>query len=601
MYTLSLEIINKCNLNCTYCYLGEKKNTYMSLETAQKAIDIAVHEANKQHDRTLMVYFIGGEPLMAFNLMKDVVDYAKKKCQETNLICKFSTTINGTLVTDEVIDFFVENTFEVKVSLDGPEYVQNLNRRDYAGTGSFEKIMKNLPLLRKYEQETGNQISVASVVTSNNYQYYAESFQFLLDLGIKKLESGIDYYCSWSDEQIQGLREQIEKVFGLYKAHIQKNQEVIFPVWEQQTEFVKEIEKNHEKINTVYLMVTRKCNMNCDFCAISANDKLRPEKEFKLEDIQNKVIPFFQKNKPHKMILTGGEPLIKDQIVEIAKALRNGLTCPITLQSNGLAITEELTEQLKGYIDEIDFSTMHMFGTPEKEQQLIKHIEMCQQAGIKVVLTFIYEKTNEMDLYRLIDIAAKYDIDVLFNIVSSVGRAKENSEILTDMEHLDMNLKIVKYILNQGYEDKKIGGAFYQRVQVRNSCGGYGKVMAIFPEGDIYMCQCMEQNQVRMGNILSDEPQKILQELENLLKKDEIKRLFCAEYKEICKECDYRYICGGHCLASEEPYDYRCIFLKAVLNYVLFYYDSKANRRKNLEIYIEYMEEVKRRWEEEPN
>ena len=80
-------------------------------------------------------------------------------------------------------------------------------------------------------------------------------------------------------------------------------QEKLFPVWEQQTEFVKEIEKNHEKINTVYLMVTRKCNMNCDFCAISANDKLRPEKEFKLEDIQNKVIPFFQKNKPHKMIL----------------------------------------------------------------------------------------------------------------------------------------------------------------------------------------------------------------------------------------------------------------------------------------------------------
>ena len=79
MYTLSLEIINKCNLNCTYCYLGEKKNTYMSLETAQKIIDIAVHEANKQHDRTLLVYFIVREPLMAFNLMKDVVDYAKEK------------------------------------------------------------------------------------------------------------------------------------------------------------------------------------------------------------------------------------------------------------------------------------------------------------------------------------------------------------------------------------------------------------------------------------------------------------------------------------------------------------------------------------------
>ena len=54
-------------------------------------------------------------------------------------------------------------------------------------------------------------------------------------------------------------------------------------------------------------------------------------------------------------------------------------------------------------------------------------------------------------------------------------------------------------------------------------------------------------------------------------------------------------------MASEEPYDYRCIFLKAVLNYVLFHYDSKENRKKNLEIYIEYMEEVKRKWEEEAN
>ena len=51
---------------------------------------------------------------MAFNLMKDVVDYAKKKCQETNLICKFSTTINGTLVTDEVIEKYSSSHFSFK-------------------------------------------------------------------------------------------------------------------------------------------------------------------------------------------------------------------------------------------------------------------------------------------------------------------------------------------------------------------------------------------------------------------------------------------------------------------------------------------------------
>lgn len=370
-------------------------------------------------------------------------------------------------------------------------------------------------------------------------------------------------------------------------------QDKLYPIWKQQTEFIKEIEENHEKINTVYLMVTRKCNMNCEFCAISANDKINIAQELKLEDVQNKVIPFFQQNKPHKMIITGGEPLIKEQIVEIAKALRKGLTCPITLQSNGLALTSTLSKELKNYIDEIDFSTMHMFRTPEKEKQLVEQIEMCQRDGIKVVLSFIYEKTNEEDLYKLIDLAAEYDVDVLFNIVSSVGRAKDNSEILTDLEHLDMNVKIVKYILKQGYENKKMSGGFYQRIQVRNSCGGYGKVMAIFPEGDIYMCQCMEKAQVRMGNILLDKPKKILETLEELLKKEEIKQLFCADYKEICKECDYRYICGGRCMASEGPYDYKCIFLKAVLNYVLFHYDFKKTRKENLENYVEYMEQIR--------
>ena len=78
--------------------------------------------------------------------------------------------------------------FEVKVSLDESVHIHDLNRRDYSGNSSFEKIMKNLPLLKKYERVTENYISVASVVTNNNYQYYIESFQFLLDLGNKKLE-----------------------------------------------------------------------------------------------------------------------------------------------------------------------------------------------------------------------------------------------------------------------------------------------------------------------------------------------------------------------------------------------------------------------------
>lgn len=234
MYTLSLEIINKCNLNCTYCYLGEKKNTYMSFETAKRAVDIAVHEAKKQYDRTLLVYFIGGEPLMAYNVIREVVEYTKLICARNSLKCQFSTTINGTLVTDEIIDFFIENRFDLKVSLDGPEKVQDLNRKDYAGNGSFKKIMEKFFLLKRYEEGSGKQISIASVITNNNYQFYAESFRYLLDLGIKKIESGIDQYCEWNMEQLSGLKSQIEAVVGIYKNFIiQTKQPIFWNLWEQ--------------------------------------------------------------------------------------------------------------------------------------------------------------------------------------------------------------------------------------------------------------------------------------------------------------------------------------------------------------------------------
>lgn len=222
MYTLSLEIINKCNLNCTYCYLGEKKNTYMSVESAKKAVDIAVHEAQKQYDKTLIVYFIGGEPLMAFETMKSIVDYANGIGEKNGLKVKFSTTINGTLITRENVELFIKNDFEIKVSIDGPQFVHDLNRHDYVGNGSYNRIMERLPYLREYEEKTGKTVAYAHVVTKNNYQFFEQSFRFLLDLKADKIESGIDYYCQGEPSEILELKEQIRRTFNLFKEEVKK-------------------------------------------------------------------------------------------------------------------------------------------------------------------------------------------------------------------------------------------------------------------------------------------------------------------------------------------------------------------------------------------
>ena len=237
MYILSLEIINKCNLNCSYCYLGEKKNTYMSLNAMKKAVDIAIHEARKQYDKTLLGYFIGGEPLMAIETMKNAVSYVKKRCQEMGLQYIFSTTSNGTLLSESVVSFFVKNKFDLKLSIDGPQYVHDLNRKDYAGNGSLISISDNFNYIKEYEKETGKKISYAQVVTKNNYKFWYQSFQFLLDIGAEKIESSIDHYCKWEDTAINELKERVKEVFYLYKNEIlNKNRSLFWNLFDQTLE-----------------------------------------------------------------------------------------------------------------------------------------------------------------------------------------------------------------------------------------------------------------------------------------------------------------------------------------------------------------------------
>ena len=103
---------------------------------------------------------------------------------------------------------------------------------------------------------------------------------------------------------------------------------VLYPIWKEQVAFQKEVESLHEKINTAYLLVTQQCNMNCSFCAIEASSDGHFDQEITIEDIERKIVPFFQECCPHKVIVTGGEPLIKDSICEIIEVLHEGVKCP---------------------------------------------------------------------------------------------------------------------------------------------------------------------------------------------------------------------------------------------------------------------------------
>lgn len=342
----------------------------------------------------------------------------------------------------------------------------------------------------------------------------------------------------------------------------QEVKEFLYPIWKKQASIQQKIIQRHEKFNTVYLMITRKCNMNCDFCAINANHGMNLDAEINIDDIKKKIIPFLNECSPHKFIMTGGEPFVKDNILQIIEEIHKGTSIPIIVQSNGIAVNTSVIEKLKGKVKEIDFSTKHMFGEMGKADELISNIEICQQSGIDVVLSFIYEKSNKKELYEVIDIAAKYNTGLLVNIVAPVGRAREKVEFLTDLDKIQMNLDIAKYIYDHGYEEKALCGVIDSHLQVRNACGGYGKVLAIFPEGNIYMCQCLEDDTYRLGNVLYDEVETIENNLCDKMGERVIQKTFCVDDKDICNKCEYRYFCTGKCPTSLDKDDYTCYFVK---------------------------------------
>ncbi len=352
----------------------------------------------------------------------------------------------------------------------------------------------------------------------------------------------------------------------------QEVKEFLYPIWKKQASIQQKIIQRHEKFNTVYLMITRKCNMNCDFCAINANHGMNLDAEINIDDIKKKIIPFLNECSPHKFIMTGGEPFVKDNILQIIEEIHKGTSIPIIVQSNGIAVNTSVIEKLKGKVKEIDFSTKHMFGEMGKADELISNIEICQQSGIDVVLSFIYEKSNKKELYEVIDIAAKYNTGLLVNIVAPVGRAREKVEFLTDLDKIQMNLDIAKYIYDHGYEEKALCGVIDSHLQVRNACGGYGKVLAIFPEGNIYMCQCLEDDTYRLGNVLYDEVETIENNLCDKMGERVIQKTFCVDDKDICNKCEYRYFCTGKCPTSVDKDDYTCYFVKKMIDYQLFYW-----------------------------
>jgi uncharacterized protein len=164
---IMLNITQDCNLNCRYCYgVGGEYGSkgYMSRETACKSVDWLISESG--HMKNLTITFFGGEPLLNFTLIEEVINYGKAKKGEKNIT--FGIVTNGTILNDEIIKFLKKHNIRVNVSFDALPLLQNHYRPFKNGGDSYEIVRKNISKLIASGVEN---INITSMVTDENINF----------------------------------------------------------------------------------------------------------------------------------------------------------------------------------------------------------------------------------------------------------------------------------------------------------------------------------------------------------------------------------------------------------------------------------------------
>ncbi len=221
---LCLHIAHDCNLACKYCFAEEGeyhgRRALMSFEVGKKALDFLV--ANSGNRINLEVDFFGGEPLMNWQVVKDLVAYGRSLEEPHNKKFRFTLTTNGVLLDDEVLEFANKEMANIVLSIDGRKEIHDLMRPNRGGFGSYDLIV---PKFQKVA-ESRDQMNyyVRGTFTHNNLDF-SEDVKHLADLGFKQISvepvvAKPEESYAIREEDLPGLLEEYDRLaVELLKRH----------------------------------------------------------------------------------------------------------------------------------------------------------------------------------------------------------------------------------------------------------------------------------------------------------------------------------------------------------------------------------------------
>lgn len=210
---LCLHIAHDCNLACKYCFAGEGEyhgdRSLMSFEVGKKALDFLI--ANSGNRVNLEVDFFGGEPLMNFQVVKDLVAYGRSREQECNKRFRFTLTTNGLLLDDEVMEFANKEMANVVLSIDGRKEVHDYMRPTRNGKGSYDLVVEKFKKMAELRNQTN--YYVRGTFTRHNLDF-SKDVLHLADLGFKQISA--EPVVAPEEEDYAIRKEDLPKLFEEY-------------------------------------------------------------------------------------------------------------------------------------------------------------------------------------------------------------------------------------------------------------------------------------------------------------------------------------------------------------------------------------------------
>lgn len=211
---LCLHVAHTCNLNCSYCFASQGKyhgdRALMSFEVGKRALDFLIENSGSRTN--LEVDFFGGEPLMNWDVVKELVKYARSQEGPCHKNFRFTLTTNGMLINDDVIDFANKEMSNVVLSLDGRKEIHDKLRVDYAGNGSYDRIVPKFQELVK--SRGGKNYYMRGTFTHTNPDFTKDIFH-MADLGFTELSmepvvASPDDPAALTASDIEIVKEQYE-------------------------------------------------------------------------------------------------------------------------------------------------------------------------------------------------------------------------------------------------------------------------------------------------------------------------------------------------------------------------------------------------------